>query len=163
MVRAYIALGSNQDNPREKIRTALQRMHEVDGITVRKVAPLYLTEPVGYEEQEWFYNTVAEIETALPPSELLAALQKIENHLGRVRTVRWGPRTIDLDIILYGDEKILEEDLQIPHPRFEERAFVLAPLKDLAPDMILPSGNKIGEALKRLTDKKFVCIDQKIW
>lgn len=163
MVRTYISIGANEGSPLENIKKALEEIRSLKKTELLRVAPLYLTEPVGYEDQEWFHNTVAEIDTELKPIELLRELQRIENSLGRVRTIRWGPRPLDLDIIMYGNERVNEPDLQVPHPRFEERAFVLAPLKDLQPDLILPSGIQIERALEQLTDKKIICIKDKLW
>ncbi len=162
-VTSFIALGSNLGEPENNVKQALHLMNAHPEIKVLRVAPLYLTEPVGYEDQEWFHNTVAEIETALSPRQLMEALQVFENQLGRVRTIRWGPRTIDLDIALFDDRVINEPDLEIPHPRMEERAFVLAPLADLVPELTLPSGRPIKDVLNQVTGKKFVCIKKKIW
>lgn len=130
---------------KENIRQALELLAGESGISLVRVAPLYKTDPVGCQEQDWFLNTVAEIETGLPPRELLAALMRIESRLGRRRTVRWGPRVIDLDILLYGETAVCDPDLEIPHPRLEERAFVVVPLARLHPDMILPGGRTAAE------------------
>ncbi|MGQ9497431.1 MAG: 2-amino-4-hydroxy-6-hydroxymethyldihydropteridine diphosphokinase [Desulfotomaculales bacterium] len=142
MTTAYVGLGSNLGDRRFFVREALRLISEVPGIKVKRVAPLYRTAPVGLTEQEWFFNTVAEIETPLSPHALLAALLAVEARLGRVRTRRWGPRTIDLDLLLYGDLHLHTPDLTVPHPRLTERAFAVVPLADLAPEMILPGGAK---------------------
>ncbi|AQS57909.1 2-amino-4-hydroxy-6-hydroxymethyldihydropteridine diphosphokinase [Desulforamulus ferrireducens] len=141
MTRAYIGLGSNLGNREENLCQALQRLTAHPGIQACRCASLYETAPWGNTQQDWFLNTVAEVETTLTPGELLQVLQEIEKALGRTRTVKWGPRTLDLDILLYGEEKIDLPDLQIPHPRLTERAFVLAPLAELQPDMTLPQGS----------------------
>lgn len=164
MVRAYIGLGSNIGQPLDNLRQALELISGSGLVKIVKVSSVYLTEPVGYEDQDWFHNAVAEIETDLLPEELLGLLQATENKLGRVRTVRWGPRTIDLDILIFGNEQISTENLEVPHPRMAERAFVLAPLAEIAGDMVLANGQHIGELLNNLHDnKKFACIQQKIW
>ena len=149
MTRVYLGLGSNLGNREDNLRQALQQLSNHPGIQFCRLASLYETAPWGNLEQEWFLNTVAEIQTSLSPLELLQVLQEIEQVLGRTRTVKWGPRTLDLDILLYGDEKIDLPDLQIPHPRLTERAFVLVPLAELRPEMILPAG-PIQELLVKL-------------
>lgn len=128
----------------ENISRAVEYLKEHRNIRVARVAPLYRTDPVGYTEQDWFLNTVAELETGLSPHELLGVLMDTENKMGRERTIRWGPRVIDLDILLYGDLVINTHDLQVPHPRMEERAFVVVPLSDLCPDIRLPGGGTAG-------------------
>jgi len=164
MVRAYIGLGSNQGDPAANIREALQMINKIDGLKVTGVSSLYLTEPVGYENQPWFHNCAAEVETELSPDQLLAALQGIEDFLGRVRVVRWGPRTIDLDILLYDTITVETENLTIPHPRMAERAFVIVPLAEIAGNMVSADGRTILEVRDQLTaGKKYVCIPQKIW
>lgn len=149
MTRAYLGLGSNLGNREDTLRQALQQLSNHPGIQSCKTASLYETAPWGNPEQDWFLNTVVEVETSLSPLELLQVLQEIEQALGRIRTVKWGPRTLDLDILLYGEEKIDLPDLQIPHPRLTERAFVLVPLAELCPEMILPEG-RIQELLAKL-------------
>lgn len=138
--RAFIGLGSNLGRKEENIRRALEMLGGRRGIGLAGVAPLYKTGPVGYADQDWFLNTVAEIETSLPPRELLEVLMGIEKEMGRRRTVRWGPRVIDLDILLYGEAAIDTPDLVVPHPRLEERAFAVVPLADLRPALLLPGG-----------------------
>lgn len=130
-------MGRKEDN----IRRALYLLNRNPAISVTGVAPLYRTEPVGYTDQDWFLNTAASLETDLLPHELLVFLMGVENEMGRERAIRWGPRVIDLDMLLYGDMTIDSPDLQVPHPRLEERAFVVVPLADLCPDIILPGGS----------------------
>lgn len=137
MTRCYIGLGSNQGDSRAALASALKRIDAAGGIEVTAVAPLYRTAPQGYLDQEDFVNTVAEIETGLSATALLQVLQHIENDLGRGRTVRWGPRTVDLDILLYGDKVIDLPELQVPHPRMHQRAFVMVPLADLNPGLVV--------------------------
>lgn len=133
----YLSLGSNIGNRERNLRMAIDRLDAPD-FRVQRVSPVYETEPVDYTDQEWFLNLVVEAETFLSPEELLARSQQIEHHLGRVRTVAKGPRIIDIDILLYGDIVLHTAALEIPHPRMEQRRFVLAPLADLAPDLRHP-------------------------
>lgn len=153
MNRCYIGLGSNQGDSAAIIGAALDQLNTAEEIKVTGVAPLYRTAPQGYLEQDDFINTVAEISTTLSPPALLAELQRIENQLGRVRTVRWGPRTVDLDLLLYGDETINLPDLQVPHPRMRQRAFVMAPLADLNPELRL-AGEPVSVTAKRLAGEQ---------
>ncbi len=147
MARAYLALGSNIGDRAAHLREALRRLAHVG--RVGRVSSLYETEPVGYAEQPWFLNIACEIEADLPPTELLAALQDIERQMGRVRTVPNGPRLIDIDILLYGDESVDLPGLQIPHPRMHERHFVLDPLAEIAPQAIHPGLGRTVEELRR--------------
>lgn len=163
MTRAYIGLGANQGEPVENLKAALQLINNHPGITVVNVSSVYLTEPVGYEDQPWFHNCVAELETDLEPFKLLAVLQGVENELGRVRTIRWGPRTVDLDVLLYDELEMDEEKLSIPHPRMTERAFVMVPLAEIAPEALFPDGQIVREVSGKIKDKKYCCILQKIW
>lgn len=113
------------------------------------LSSVYETDPVGYEEQPRFLNLAAEVRTGLEPSELLHRCQEVENRLGRVRSIRWGPRTIDIDLLLFGDHEIETAELTIPHPRMAERAFVLEPLAEIAPDLRV-GRTSIQELLERL-------------
>lgn len=155
MTTCYIGLGSNQGDSRAILAAALARMGAVDGIEVQAVAPVYRTAPQGYESQADFYNTVAEIETGLTAPLLLAELQAIENDLGRVRTLRWGPRTLDLDILLYGAENINLPHLVVPHPRMHQRAFVMVPLADINPDLVV-AGERAVDLARRLSGEQRV-------
>ncbi|MBO8165509.1 MAG: 2-amino-4-hydroxy-6-hydroxymethyldihydropteridine diphosphokinase [Brevibacillus sp.] len=130
-VRAYLALGSNIGDRQQHLRRAIQLLQETPGIAVCKLSAVYETEPVGYEEQPPFLNMVIAVDTDLTPPCLLAEVLAVEEKMGRVRTIRWGPRTIDIDILLYGREQIRLPNLQIPHPRMGERGFVLVPLRDV--------------------------------
>jgi len=138
MARAYIGLGSNVGDRRGTLERALVILRESEGVAVRAVSSFIETEPVGGPPQGTFLNAAAELETALDPHTLLALLLDIENRMGRVRRERWGPRTIDLDLLFYDDSIVTDEDLVIPHPRLHERAFVLAPLAEIAPDAVHP-------------------------
>ena len=141
---AFLGLGSNQGDRAALLAQAVSRLNGVPGIQVVAVSSLYATAPVGVEDQPEFLNAAAEIRTVLAPRELLAACLRTEAGLGRVRTERWGPRTIDLDVLLYGDRRLAEEGITLPHPRLPERAFVLAPLAEIAPGLVL-EGRTIAE------------------
>ncbi|HEY1343056.1 MAG TPA: 2-amino-4-hydroxy-6-hydroxymethyldihydropteridine diphosphokinase [Bryobacteraceae bacterium] len=141
MKTAYLSLGSNVGDREANLRAALERLEAPD-LHVKRVSPLYETEPVEYTDQRWFLNLAAEVETDLFPMQLLARIGKIERALGRVRTVPKGPRTIDIDILLYGRAMVNSKTLEIPHPRIAERRFVLVPLADLAPDLRHPVTHK---------------------
>ena len=141
MNRAYIALGSNIAPRMDYLLQAIEAIGDVKQMSVVKKSSIYETEPVGYENQENFLNQVVEITTQYSPLELLEACQLIENKLGRERDIRWGPRTIDLDILLYNQESIVTNQLIIPHPRMDSRAFVLVPLAELNPELIIPTTN----------------------
>jgi quinolinate synthase len=129
---------------------ARQRLAALSGTSVSAESGLYATAPIGGPEQQDYLNQVIELRTALSPHELLAAIQRIEAELGRERLVRWGPRTVDVDILWYHGFSAEEASLQVPHPRVEDRRFVLEPLAELAPDLVLPSGRTVKEALDRV-------------
>jgi dihydroneopterin aldolase / 2-amino-4-hydroxy-6-hydroxymethyldihydropteridine diphosphokinase len=135
-VIAYIGLGSNMGDKRANCQMAVEHLSEAGRII--SVSSFYYTEPVGYKEQEDFINAVATLETNRSPAELLSICHAIEDRLGRRRTVRWGPRTVDLDILLYGDLVLTRSDLVIPHPLMSIRRFVLAPLVEIAPAVMHP-------------------------
>jgi 2-amino-4-hydroxy-6-hydroxymethyldihydropteridine diphosphokinase len=150
-VTAYIGLGSNLGDRQQNLQDAGAKIAQMAGVDVIVSSSFYESEPVGYTEQGYFLNSVLKVSTTLNPQELLRGLQAIENELKRKRLFRWGPRTIDLDILFYGQEVIQEEGLVIPHERLHTRAFVLVPLKELAPDLVHPgSGKTIGEHLQVL-------------
>jgi 2-amino-4-hydroxy-6-hydroxymethyldihydropteridine diphosphokinase len=136
--KAYIGLGSNIGDRGKNLSAAIEMLKNTDGVTVTAVSHVYETTPVGYILQPDFFNCAVEVETYLEPYALLDACQKIENSLGRVRTIRWGPRTVDLDILFFGGLVINEERLSIPHPEASKRGFVLTPLMDIAPDLLHP-------------------------
>lgn len=148
---AYIGLGSNLGDRVANLRRALERMDGLPKTRVLRTSSVYRTEPVGKPDQPEFLNMAAEVETGLEPRELLKALFGIEKELGRARGERWGPRTMDLDILHFGGRMLKEPDLEIPHPRAHQRAFVLAPLAELAPDLADPAtGVTVKEMLEKL-------------
>jgi 2-amino-4-hydroxy-6-hydroxymethyldihydropteridine diphosphokinase len=147
--RAYIGLGSNLGDREATLRAAVAALSDEDQIELVAVSSLRETEPVGYLDQPAFLNGVAVVETSLAPAELLRRLLRIEARFGRDRAAApaGGPRTLDLDLLLYGSAEIHEETLQIPHPRLHERAFVLDPLTEVAPGLEVP-GQGTVEALR---------------
>lgn len=150
----YLSLGSNLGDKEANLNTALKKLAGHSKIKLQRIAPLYKTAPVGYLKQNWFYNTTAEISTTLSPFELLAILQDIENQFGRVRTIPWGPRVIDLDIIWYEKVNLHTSKLVIPHPRLTKRAFVLVPLAVLTPALIIPGKGKIADLAKLISQEQ---------
>ena len=146
MAEVYIALGSNMDNPHRQLDCALESLSADPQITLTALSQRYQTPPIGPSQPDYI-NAAAQLQTSLSPEALLDLLQAIEQQQDRVRTLRWGPRTIDLDILLYDN---LEQDtarLTIPHPRMHERAFVLLPLADINPDLVLPCGKTVSQLL----------------
>jgi 2-amino-4-hydroxy-6-hydroxymethyldihydropteridine diphosphokinase len=146
MKTAYLGLGSNVGHRLEQLESAIKILDNVDGVQVSQISPVYETEPVGYVEQPNFLNLCVEVKTTLTPQQLLQQCFYTEQQLHRVRDIRWGPRTLDVDILLYENEIIEEETLTVPHPRMRERAFVLTPLNDIAADVVEPHTQlSIGE------------------
>lgn len=153
MTRVFIGLGSNIGDRKKNIEVAMRLLDAPPDIKVEKGSSLYTTEPIGYVGQDWFLNSVVEVSTLLSPKDLLHRCQAIEEQMGRVRTMLWGPRTIDLDILLYGEEIIEDDELIIPHPNMHKRGFVLVPLAEIAPEVIHPKLNKkASELLRQLKD-----------
>ena len=130
MVRAFLGLGSNLGDRRATLRRAVGAIPEVVA-----VSPVYETEPVGGPEQGAFYNIVVELDTRRSPRQLLELCRELEREANRVRRIRWGPRTLDVDVLLVGDQAVADDDLTVPHPRMHQRNFVMVPLLDLAPDL----------------------------
>ena len=138
-----MSIGTNQGDRHGNLERSLENLQAINGIEVINVSGIYETEPWGVKEQELFLNQVVEIDTNLDPLSLLRSCQDIEKRMGRERLTHWGPRIIDIDILLYEDLIIETAELTIPHPYMEEREFVLAPLNDIAPELILPSGRAV--------------------
>ncbi len=151
-VRAFLGLGSNQGDRAQMLARALDLL---PGAGVRIVARsrVYESPPWGVIDQPWFLNQVIAAGTILLPPELLARCREVEQVLGRVRTMRWGPRTIDVDILLYGDLVMATPDLTIPHPELRRRAFVLVPLAEIAPTLRLPTGEAVATLVEALPDR----------
>ncbi|MEQ9619366.1 MAG: 2-amino-4-hydroxy-6-hydroxymethyldihydropteridine diphosphokinase [Deltaproteobacteria bacterium] len=155
MARVFLGLGSNLGNRKENLREAVQMMSAFTEIVM--VSSAYETEPVGNEEQPDFLNCAVEIKTSLPPRKLLAELKAVEDKLGRVRKEKWGPRTIDIDIIFYDNLVIDSDELNIPHPGSHLRRFVLEPLSEISPDFIHPALDvPLSQLLDKLEDSKSV-------
>ncbi|MBY7141652.1 2-amino-4-hydroxy-6-hydroxymethyldihydropteridine diphosphokinase [Virgibacillus sp. NKC19-3] len=153
MNSAFIALGSNIEPRGEYLRKALHLLSEEGSIIIREKSSIYETAPVGYTDQSDFLNMVIEVDTSLSSYDLLEFCQKVEQKLGRDRKIRFGPRTIDLDILIYNQENSEIESLIIPHPRMHERAFVLIPLDEIAPDLIIPTlGMRARDFLNKLPE-----------
>lgn len=149
----FVGLGANMGRPAAQCREAMERMHAADGVHVLRRSSLYRSEPVGDQRQDWFVNAVVEIRTVLQPGELLRALLTIETAMGRKRDAPGGPRIIDLDLLLYGQDVINRPDMVIPHPALHKRRFVLTPFHEIAPYVIHPAfGISIGGLLDRIED-----------
>lgn len=147
--KAWLSLGGNIGNVVQAMAQALQLMDERQDVRVIAVSPVFRTPPWGKTDQDWFYNACAEISTILTPPELLSTSQAIEKRLERVRSERWGPRTIDIDLLAYSSVFALEmPDLTLPHLRIEERAFVLVPLATIAPDLLI-RGQSVADLLEK--------------
>jgi 2-amino-4-hydroxy-6-hydroxymethyldihydropteridine diphosphokinase len=151
-IRAFVGLGANLGDPRRAIREALSMLVEEKGIVVTRISGLRETEPVGYQNQPRFLNGAAELDTNLSARELLERQLAIERRLGRIRGTgpRFGPRVIDLDLLLYGDEVIDEPGLVVPHPRLHERRFALEPLAELDPSLEIPGRGPVQALLAGL-------------
>ncbi|CEK15753.1 2-amino-4-hydroxy-6-hydroxymethyldihydropteridine diphosphokinase [Chthonomonas calidirosea] len=151
-VVAYLGLGSSLGDRLQNLQKALQRLTKTGDITIEKVSPVYESPHLGREpEDAWRYpphlNAVVKIRTCLTPVALLERIQYVEAEGGRERNISWGPRTIDIDILLYADEEIRTEQLKIPHPEIANRAFVIVPLWDIAADLLLPDGRRLGQLM----------------
>ena len=147
MVTAYIGLGANLDDPAAQVELAMGELARLPQSRLVARSSLYASAPVGYAEQPDFINAVAALETLLSPRALLEAMLGIEHHHGRNRTFRNAPRTLDLDLLLYGEAHFHEENLTLPHPRMHERAFVLLPLLEIAPDLVIPGRGRADQLL----------------
>lgn len=147
-VEVYVALGSNIEPKTGHLKQAIDSIQKIEGTGLKQQSNVYQTVPKGYSDQDDFLNMVVGLETPLTSDELLMELQKIESELKRVRTIKNGPRTIDLDILAYGSEEVNTEDLEVPHPRLQERAFVLFPFAEIAEDFTVPVLNKRVKELR---------------
>jgi len=144
----YVALGANLKRPEEQVRAGFEELAMLPETRLAAVSSLYRSAAVGYLDQPDFVNAVAGIETALAPRALLDALLEIERRYGRVREFANAPRTLDLDILLYGETQVNERGLSIPHPRMHERAFVLVPLAEIAPEALVPGRGRVRDLLQ---------------
>ena len=153
----YIGFGSNIGDRLVHIQNAIHALSKTEGIALQKISSVYKTDPIGYEAQAQFLNGVAAIQTSVPPLSLLHILKDIETTIGRQHRIRWGPREIDLDILIYGDLCFQTEKLVIPHPEMHHRRFVLAPLAEIALDLVHPVFQEtVHTLLERLEDDKTV-------
>lgn len=150
-MRAYVGLGSNLGDREGTLRRAIELLDAEPGIRVLAVSSFRETDPVGYLEQPRFLNAACAVDTDLPPRELLGRLLGVEQALGRTRDgPRFGPRTLDLDLLLYDDVSLEEAELTLPHPRLAERRFALEPLVELDPELALPDGRRLADLLAGL-------------
>jgi len=152
MVACAIALGANLDNPQHTLGAAFQALHCPPNLRLVAQSPLYQTAPVGPPQPDYI-NACALVETALSPQEVLTTLLHIEQQFGRVRRQRWGPRSLDLDLLFYGQQVIDTPSLQVPHPRLRDRAFVLVPLAEIAPDWVDPITGRTVQTLSQAIDQ----------
>ena len=147
---AYVALGSNLEQPQLRLQQAVAAIEDIKNTSIVACSRLYRSAPIGPPGQPDYCNAVVAIDTSLEPLALLDALQAIENAHGRTRTLRWGPRTLDLDILLFGNRRIRSPRLTIPHWQMQIRNFVLCPLLDVAPELVLPGGLPLSALVERL-------------
>jgi 2-amino-4-hydroxy-6-hydroxymethyldihydropteridine diphosphokinase len=156
MARVFLSLGSNIGNRAGHLNAAIATLSDAD-VRVLRLSSFYETEPVDYLQQDWFLNCVVEGKTNLPAADLLSNLRAIETRMGSKKVIAKGPRILDIDILLYGDETITTPELQIPHPRMTQRRFVLVPLAEIAPELRHPSWHaKVAEMLATTSDKSEV-------
>lgn len=146
-MRCFIGLGSNLENPAQQIDTAIQDIANIDQLSLVQRSSLYKSPPMGPQDQPDYINAVVEVETTLSAHELLDSLQSIEQQHGRVRKRHWGERTLDLDILLYAQQMIADERLNVPHPGIAERAFVIYPLAEIAPELMVPGKGNVAELM----------------
>lgn len=156
---AYVALGSNQQQPRDQVERAFAALGRLGRTRLVARSRLYVTPPFGPVAQDDFVNAVAGLLTQLTPHELLAELRAIEQAHGRVRAERWGPRTLDLDLLVQGTARVADEQLTLPHPGIAERAFVLYPLADIAPDLEVPGVGRVADLLARVGGEGIRALD----
>jgi 2-amino-4-hydroxy-6-hydroxymethyldihydropteridine diphosphokinase len=154
MIRAYVALGSNLGNPVQTIEDAMDAMAALRGSLLKAMSSLYRTAPVGLKHQPDFINAAVTLDTRLSPRELLAELFALEARFGRERSVKNAPRTLDLDLLLHGDTVQDDPELTLPHPRMHERAFVLMPLAEIAPNLVIPGRGAVADLLAHCSDQR---------
>ena len=159
MHTVYLGLGSNQSEPIKQIKNAIELIQKIETSKIIKKSSLYKSLPVGYLDQPDFINQVISIQTSLSPADLLETFQQIEFQLKRVKKITNGPRTIDIDILLFNQEIILTDDLTIPHSRMLERAFVMIPLMEIEPNILIPKISNLKEILGKLDKKTLTKID----
>lgn len=160
VVRAFVGIGSNLDQPRQHVTRAFVDLQETPEIQTVRTSHIYRGPPMGPQDQPDFLNAVAAVDTTLTAVELLAVLQDIEMRHGRVRDgEHWGPRTLDLDLLLYGDQVVSEPQLVVPHPGLYTRAFVLYPLYDVAPELRFPDGRVLKDILERVSGEELTVVD----
>ncbi|MFQ5994040.1 MAG: 2-amino-4-hydroxy-6-hydroxymethyldihydropteridine diphosphokinase [Acidiferrobacterales bacterium] len=158
--RAYIGLGSNLDDPVAHVRAGIDALGALPHTLSERCSSLYRTAPLGPVAQPDFINAVCRVVTALAPDTLMYALLEIERQRGRVRQGgRWGPRTLDLDLLLYGQRQLCTDDLVVPHPRLHERAFVLYPLMELDPDLVIPGRGRVSELLRGCAQQRVLKLE----
>ena len=157
----YLSLGSNIGDKEKNLADAAERIAGLAGVVLLAKSSLYRTEPVGFLEQDWFCNAVLKIATDLPPLALLDRTQEIENDLGRQRLIHWGPRTMDIDILLYNQQVINGPRLQVPHPEIAKRLFVLMPLAELDRQLSIPLSGSLAELLAAHSDRQGIELVQK--
>ena len=158
MTIAYIGLGSNMNSPVKQIKSAITSIEEIISTKIIGVSSLYKSKPVGPQNQDDYINAVIKIETKLVPYQLLECLHDIEEKHGRIRKEHWGPRILDLDILIFGNEIMVDEKLTIPHPEIENRSFVLAPLIEIDPDCIIPKKGLASDLLATIGKDNIVQI-----
>ena len=161
MNKVYIALGSNLEHPQAQLTAALQALNELSDSRLTAVSSFYQSKPLGPQDQPDYVNAVACLETSLAPLALLDELQRIEHEQGRVRLRRWGERTLDLDILLYADHIIQSERLTVPHYDMHQREFVIIPLTEIAPHLVLPNGRSIQTLVQKFADHHMVIVKHK--
>ena len=154
MIRAYVALGSNLGNPVQTVEDAIDAMAALRGSLLKAMSSLYRTAPVGLKHQPDFINAVVTLDTRLSPRELLDELFALEARFGRQRSVKNAPRTLDLDLLLHGDTVQDDPELILPHPRMHERAFVLMPLAEIAPNLVIPGRGPVADLLAHCSDQR---------
>jgi len=154
----YFSLGSNVGDKEGNMKNAVAMINKISGLTLTAKSSLYQTDPVGYKDQDWFLNAVIRAETKLGPRDLLNKTQEIENMMGRKRLVHWGPRNIDIDLLLFNAQVLNEPGLIIPHPEMAQRRFVLVPLGEIDLTVNIPYLGTVGDLLNRCPEEKVILV-----